>query len=76
MPLTCWTTTYVSCAKNGRGGCLNAVAGDKATRLRVRKAYIVMSSESLGATAVLAWPAAEIGIMNPGSAVDIANFLL
>ncbi|MFI5063459.1 MAG: hypothetical protein ACHP9Z_05720 [Streptosporangiales bacterium] len=35
-----------------------------------------MSSESLGATAVLAWPAAEIGIMNPGSAVDIANFLL
>jgi acetyl-CoA/propionyl-CoA carboxylase carboxyl transferase subunit len=58
---------------------LHAFAAARTPRITViiRKAYggayIAMNSKSLGATAVLAWPTAEIGIMNPGSAVDILH---
>jgi len=36
-------------------------------------AYIAMNSKGLGATLVLAWPSAEIGIMSGASAVAIVN---
>jgi acetyl-CoA carboxylase carboxyltransferase component len=36
-------------------------------------AYIAMNSKELGATMVLAWPSAEIGIMSGSSAVAIVN---
>lgn len=58
---------------------LHAFAAARVPRITVitRKAYgggyIAMNSKSLGATAVLAWPTAEIGIMNPGSAVSILH---
>jgi acetyl-CoA/propionyl-CoA carboxylase carboxyl transferase subunit len=58
---------------------LHAFAAARIPRITVlvRKAYggayIAMNSKALGATSVLAWPSAEIGIMNPGSAVDILH---
>jgi len=58
---------------------LHAFAAARTPRITVvtRKAYggayIAMNSKALGATAVLAWPTAEIGIMNAGSAVDILH---
>jgi acetyl-CoA/propionyl-CoA carboxylase carboxyl transferase subunit len=58
---------------------LHAFAAARTQRITVliRKAYggayIAMNSKALGATSVLAWPSAEIGIMNPGSAVDILH---
>jgi acetyl-CoA/propionyl-CoA carboxylase carboxyl transferase subunit len=58
---------------------LHAFAGARVTRITViiRKAfggaYVAMNSKGLGATAVLAWPSADIGIMNAGSAVDILH---
>lgn len=43
----------------------------------VRKAYggafIAMNSRALGATAVYAWPAAEVGVMDPHGAVEIIH---
>jgi acetyl-CoA/propionyl-CoA carboxylase carboxyl transferase subunit len=43
----------------------------------VRKAYggafVAMNSRALGATAVFAWPAAEVGVMHPRSAVAILH---
>lgn len=36
-------------------------------------AYIAMGSRSLGADLCLAWPGAEIAVMEPGSAVEIIN---
>jgi acetyl-CoA/propionyl-CoA carboxylase carboxyl transferase subunit len=41
------------------------------TRKSYGGAYIAMNSRSLGATAVLAWPEAEIAIMGATSAVEI-----
>ncbi|MET0425244.1 MAG: carboxyl transferase domain-containing protein [Actinoplanes sp.] len=45
--------------------------------LMVRKAYggayIAMNSRSLGATAVLAWPEAEVAVMGAGAAVDVLH---
>ena len=58
---------------------LHAFAAARTPRITVliRKAYggayVAMNSKALGATSVLAWPSAEIGIMNPGSAVDILH---
>jgi acetyl-CoA/propionyl-CoA carboxylase carboxyl transferase subunit len=58
---------------------LHAFAGARVPRVTVvtRKAfggaYIAMNSKGLGATAVLAWPSAEIGIMNAASAVQILH---
>jgi acetyl-CoA/propionyl-CoA carboxylase carboxyl transferase subunit len=58
---------------------LHAFAAARTPRITVitRKAYggayIAMNSKALGATAVLVWPTAEIGIMNPGSAVGILH---
>jgi acetyl-CoA/propionyl-CoA carboxylase carboxyl transferase subunit len=58
---------------------LHAFAAARTPRITViiRKAYggayIAMNSKSLGATAVLAWPTAEVGVMNAGSAVDILH---
>jgi acetyl-CoA/propionyl-CoA carboxylase carboxyl transferase subunit len=43
----------------------------------LRKAYggafIAMNSKSLGATGVVAWPSAEVGVMYPGGAVEIIH---
>jgi acetyl-CoA/propionyl-CoA carboxylase carboxyl transferase subunit len=43
----------------------------------IRKAYggafIAMNSKSLGATAVYAWPGAEVGVMYPSGAIDILH---
>jgi acetyl-CoA/propionyl-CoA carboxylase carboxyl transferase subunit len=43
------------------------------TRKAYGGAYIAMNCKELGATAVLAWPSAEIGVMNADSAVDIVH---
>lgn len=40
------------------------------TRRAYGGAYIAMNSRSLGATAVLAWPDAEIAVMGAAAAVD------
>jgi acetyl-CoA/propionyl-CoA carboxylase carboxyl transferase subunit len=56
---------------------LNAFARANVPRVTVilRKAYggafIAMNSKSLGATAVFAWPSAEVGVMYPNGAVEI-----
>jgi acetyl-CoA/propionyl-CoA carboxylase carboxyl transferase subunit len=58
---------------------LHAFAGARVPRITVvtRKAfggaYIAMNSKGLGASAVYAWPTAEIGIMNAASAVQILH---
>ncbi|MCK9897089.1 acyl-CoA carboxylase subunit beta [Frankia sp. AgB32] len=58
---------------------LHAFAGATVPRITIitRKAfggaYVAMNSKGLGATAVYAWPTAEVGIMNPESAVDILH---
>jgi acetyl-CoA/propionyl-CoA carboxylase carboxyl transferase subunit len=58
---------------------LHAFAGASVPRVTVvtRKAfggaYIAMNSKGLGATTVLAWPTAEIGIMNARSAVQVLH---
>lgn len=58
---------------------LRAFAGASVPRVTVilRKAYggafIAMNSRSLGATAVLAWPSAEVGVMYARSAVEIVH---
>ena len=43
------------------------------TRKAYGGAYIAMNSRSLGATAVLAWPQAEIAVMGAGAAVEILH---
>ncbi len=43
------------------------------TRKAYGGAYIAMNSRALGATAVLAWPTAEIGVMGPEAAVDVLH---
>ncbi|MFL6073184.1 MAG: acyl-CoA carboxylase subunit beta [Mycobacteriales bacterium] len=43
------------------------------TRKAYGGAYIAMNCKEIGATAVLAWPSAEIGVMNADSAVDIVH---
>jgi acetyl-CoA/propionyl-CoA carboxylase carboxyl transferase subunit len=43
------------------------------TRKSYGGAYIAMNSRSLGATAVLAWPEAEVAIMGAASAVEILH---
>ena len=43
------------------------------TRKSYGGAYIAMNSRSLGATAVLAWPDAEVAVMGAGAAVDILH---
>jgi acetyl-CoA/propionyl-CoA carboxylase carboxyl transferase subunit len=43
------------------------------TRKAYGGAYIAMNSRSLGATAVFAWPDAEIAVMGPEAAVDILH---
>jgi acetyl-CoA/propionyl-CoA carboxylase carboxyl transferase subunit len=43
------------------------------TRKAYGGAYIAMNSCSLGATAVFAWPGAEIAVMGPETAVDILH---
>jgi acetyl-CoA/propionyl-CoA carboxylase carboxyl transferase subunit len=43
------------------------------TRKAYGGAYIAMNSHSLGATAVFAWPDAEIAVMGPEAAVDIVH---
>ncbi|WP_328466661.1 acyl-CoA carboxylase subunit beta [Actinoplanes sp. NBC_00393] len=43
------------------------------TRRAYGGAYIAMNSRSLGATAVFAWPAAEIAVMGPSAAVDMVH---
>ncbi|MFC6094827.1 acyl-CoA carboxylase subunit beta [Saccharothrix lopnurensis] len=43
------------------------------TRKSYGGAYIAMNSRSLGATAVLAWPDAEVAVMGAGAAVDIIH---
>jgi len=43
------------------------------TRKAYGGAYIAMNSRSLGATAVFAWPGAEVAVMAAGSAVDILH---
>jgi acetyl-CoA/propionyl-CoA carboxylase carboxyl transferase subunit len=43
------------------------------TRKAYGGAYIAMNSRSLGATAVLAWPDAEIAVMGPEAAVGILH---
>lgn len=43
------------------------------TRKAYGGAYIAMNSRALGATKVLAWPSAEVGIMGPVAAVRILN---
>ncbi|MFL6139175.1 MAG: acyl-CoA carboxylase subunit beta [Frankiaceae bacterium] len=58
---------------------LHAFAGSSVPRVTVvtRKAfggaYIAMNSKGLGASTVLAWPTAEIGIMNARSAVQVLH---
>ncbi len=41
------------------------------TRKAFGGAYIAMNSTSLGATRVIAWPGAEVGVMNPVAAIRI-----
>ncbi len=43
------------------------------TRKSYGGAYIAMNSRSMGATAVLAWPEAEVAIMGAASAVEILH---
>ena len=43
------------------------------TRKAYGGAYIAMNSRSLGATAVFAWPNAEIAVMGAGAAVNILH---
>jgi acetyl-CoA/propionyl-CoA carboxylase carboxyl transferase subunit len=43
------------------------------TRKAYGGAYIAMNSRSLGATAVYAWPTAEIAVMGPSAAVNILH---
>ena len=43
------------------------------TRKAYGGAYIAMNSRSLGATAVFAWPGAEIAVMGAGAAVNIMH---
>jgi acetyl-CoA/propionyl-CoA carboxylase carboxyl transferase subunit len=43
------------------------------TRKAYGGAYIAMNSRSLGATAVFAWPNAEIAVMGPNAAVNILH---
>ena len=43
------------------------------TRKAYGGAYIAMNSRALGATAVFAWPDAEIAVMGPEAAVDILH---
>ncbi|MFG1658530.1 acyl-CoA carboxylase subunit beta [Micromonospora chersina] len=43
------------------------------TRKAYGGAYIAMNSRSLGATAVFAWPQAEIAVMGAGAAVDVLH---
>jgi acetyl-CoA/propionyl-CoA carboxylase carboxyl transferase subunit len=43
------------------------------TRKAYGGAYIAMNSRSLGATAVFAWPNAEIAVMGPSAAVNILH---
>jgi acetyl-CoA/propionyl-CoA carboxylase carboxyl transferase subunit len=43
------------------------------TRKAYGGAYIAMNSRSLGATAVYAWPGAEIAVMGPSAAVNILH---
>ena len=43
------------------------------TRKAYGGAYIAMNCHALGATAVFAWPDAEIGVMGPEAAVDILH---
>jgi acetyl-CoA/propionyl-CoA carboxylase carboxyl transferase subunit len=43
------------------------------TRKAYGGAYIAMNSRSLGATAVYAWPSAEIAVMGPSAAVNILH---
>jgi acetyl-CoA/propionyl-CoA carboxylase carboxyl transferase subunit len=43
------------------------------TRKAYGGAYIAMNSRSLGATAVFAWPRAEIAVMGAGAAVEILH---
>jgi len=58
---------------------LHAFAAARVPRVtvHVRKAYggafIAMNSRALGATRVLAWPSAELGVMNDSSAVGIIH---
>ena len=43
------------------------------TRKAYGGAFIAMNSRSLGATSVLAWPCAEIGVMSPSAAVNLLH---
>jgi acetyl-CoA/propionyl-CoA carboxylase carboxyl transferase subunit len=43
------------------------------TRKAYGGAYIAMNSRSLGATAVYAWPSAELAVMGPAAAVNILH---
>jgi acetyl-CoA/propionyl-CoA carboxylase carboxyl transferase subunit len=43
------------------------------TRKAYGGAYIAMNSRSLGATAVFAWPSAEVAVMGAGAAVNILH---
>jgi acetyl-CoA/propionyl-CoA carboxylase carboxyl transferase subunit len=43
------------------------------TRKSYGGAYIAMNSRSLGATAVLAWPASEVAVMGASAAVDVLH---
>jgi acetyl-CoA/propionyl-CoA carboxylase carboxyl transferase subunit len=43
------------------------------TRKSYGGAYIAMNSRALGATAVFAWPQAEVAVMGAGAAVNILN---
>jgi acetyl-CoA/propionyl-CoA carboxylase carboxyl transferase subunit len=43
------------------------------TRKAYGGAYIAMNSRSLGATAVFAWPTAEVAVMGPAAAVNILH---
>jgi acetyl-CoA/propionyl-CoA carboxylase carboxyl transferase subunit len=54
-----------------------AAAGVPRVTVLVRKAFggafVAMNSRGLGASSVLAWPGADVGIMNPESAVEILH---
>jgi acetyl-CoA/propionyl-CoA carboxylase carboxyl transferase subunit len=58
---------------------LHAFAAARVPRVTVlvRKAFggafVAMNSRGLGASSVLAWPGADVGIMNPESAVEILH---
>jgi acetyl-CoA/propionyl-CoA carboxylase carboxyl transferase subunit len=43
------------------------------TRKAYGGAFIAMNSRSLGATSVLAWPCAEVGVMSPSAAVGLLH---